>query len=90
MRMSLEDIFLSLTTEETPTRRQPPRRRDRRMRNIVAIAQKELKSYFSSPIGYIADRLLGASSSAISTSASCRCFVRQQHADGRAWAARSR
>src|SRR5579864_2935357 len=31
-----------------------PRRKERPlMRNILAIAQKELKSYFASPIGYI-------------------------------------
>ena len=39
-RMSLEDIFLSLTTGET-------------MGNILAIAEKELKSYFASPIAYV-------------------------------------
>ena len=50
MRMSLEDVFLSLTTEEAPTARLQERPR---MSNIVAIAQKELKSYFASPIAYI-------------------------------------
>ena len=55
MRMSLEDIFLSLTTEEAPTRRRRSRapQENRPMRNILAIAQKELKSYFASPIAYI-------------------------------------
>ena len=55
--MSLEDVFLSLTTEEAPTR---ARRRGAEYRqekwsmsNILAIAHKELKSYFSSPIAYI-------------------------------------
>ena len=51
MRMSLEEIFLSLTTEDAAQDRQP--RRKPPMRNILAIAQKELKSYFSSPIAYI-------------------------------------
>ncbi len=46
MRMSLEDIFLSLTTEETAARQmhptQPVHRSTRRwpMRNILAIAQR--------------------------------------------------
>ena len=57
MRMSLEDVFLSLTTEETAAAAddaetaapegEPP------MSNILAIAHKELKSYFASPIAYI-------------------------------------
>ena len=56
MRMSLEDVFLSLTTDEAPTpaRTQPRRRQEKpSMSNILAIAQKELKSYFASPIAYI-------------------------------------
>ena len=52
MRMSLEEIFLSLTTDETRRRRRAGRRGPS-MRNILAIAQKELRSYFASPIGYI-------------------------------------
>ena len=56
MRMSLEDIFLSLTTEEKPAEapggaRPPPRRWP--MRNLLAIAERELKSYFASPIAYV-------------------------------------
>ena len=65
MRMSLEDIFLSLTTEEVPTPagagrayRTPRRRKKPSMSNILAIAHKELKSYFSSPIAYIVIGLL--------------------------------
>ena len=46
MRMSLEEIFLQLTTEEAARRRRP-------MRNILAIARQELRSYFSSPIAYV-------------------------------------
>ena len=54
MRMSLEDIFLSLTTEEVAgDRRRGGRKEKPSMRNILAIAQKELKSYFASPIAYI-------------------------------------
>ena len=56
MRMSLEDIFLSVTTEETdePAAAAPrPRRRRWRMRNVLAIAGKELRGYFASPIGYV-------------------------------------
>src|SRR2546428_7038521 len=36
-----------------PTRPPSRRRRASRMRNILAIAQKELRSYFASPIAYI-------------------------------------
>ena len=54
MRMSLEDIFLSLTTEEhAATTGRAGRRRKPPMSNILAIAHKELKSYFASPIAYI-------------------------------------
>ena len=49
-RMSLEEIFLSLTTEE---KIEEENRRRRPMSNALAIAQKELKSYFASPIAYI-------------------------------------
>ena len=42
LRMSLEEIFLHLTTEETGA-----------MNNILAIAHKELKGYFASPIAYV-------------------------------------
>ena len=51
MRMSLEEIFLHLTTEDAGGARQPRRRR--RMSNILAIAHKELKGYFASPIAYV-------------------------------------
>ena len=57
MRMSLEEIFLSLTTEEiadSAGRRDAPPEGTAPMGNVIAIAQKELKSYFSSPIAYIA------------------------------------
>ena len=67
MRMSLEEIFLQVTTEEggaaACSRRRRQRRagrRDRRgrravnsVRNILAIAGKELRSYFASPIAYV-------------------------------------
>ena len=53
MRMSLEDIFLSLTTEEAADAGAGGRRQGGRMSNILAIAQKELRSYFASPIGYV-------------------------------------
>ena len=59
MRMSLEDIFLSLTTEEQSTHRMhlthPMHRSTRRwpMRNIAAIAQREVNAYFASPIAYV-------------------------------------
>ena len=46
MRMSLEEIFLHLTTEESAGGGSP-------MRNILAIARKELRSYFASPIAYV-------------------------------------
>ena len=48
MRMSLEEIFLSLTTEETAEHR-----RQDAMNNILAIAHKELQGYFASPIAYV-------------------------------------
>ena len=62
MRISLEEVFLQVTTEETPA--DPPEREPARatasrskgrrpVRNIMAIADKELRSYFSSPIAYI-------------------------------------
>ena len=51
MRMSLEDIFLSLTTEED--RRKPPAAARRwPMRNVLAIASKELQRLLR-----LADRL---------------------------------
>ena len=67
MRMSLEEIFLQVTTEEsTPppvaagdsaaaaSRRRGARRRAViSVRNILAIAEKELRSYFASPIAYV-------------------------------------
>ena len=56
MRMSLEDIFLSLTTEDADEAdAAAPRRRQRRpsMRNVVTIARKELQAYFASPIAYV-------------------------------------
>ena len=66
MRISLEEVFLQVTTEETPGEpsaaarrgRARPSRRDPvegrlPVRNILAIADKELRSYFSSPIAYI-------------------------------------
>ena len=67
MRMSLEEIFLQVTTEEAAPppaagrrlRRRAGRRnhRGRRavtsVRNVLAIAGKELRSYFASPIAYV-------------------------------------
>ena len=57
MRMSLEEIFLSLTTEDAGGRgpgRGPARGGGRcQCVTSLAIAQKELKSYFASPIAYI-------------------------------------
>ena len=55
MRMSLEEIFLQVTTEEPAAGGTAPSRwKERRpMRNILAIADKELRSYFASPIAYI-------------------------------------
>ena len=67
MRLSLEEIFLQVTTDESAP---PPvaagdsaaaasrRRRARRravisVRNILAIAVKELRSYFASPMAYL-------------------------------------
>ena len=47
VRMSLEDIFLQLTTEE------PVRGGDDPMTNILAIVRKEWRGYFASPIGYV-------------------------------------
>ena len=46
VRMSLEDIFLQLTTEEVPEEAAP-------CVTSLAIADKELRSYFASPIAYI-------------------------------------
>ena len=63
MRMSLEEIFLQVTTDETapPTagragdrsRVDARRRLVNSVRNILAIAGKELRCYFASPIAYI-------------------------------------
>ncbi len=64
MRMSLEEIFLQVTTDETepdPSRPALPRRQATRcrrrlvtsVRNTLAIAGKELRGYFASPMGYI-------------------------------------
>ena len=55
-------------------------RRSRPMRNILAIAQKELKSYFASPIAYI---VIGCwrCSTATSSSPSCTTSSRAEHAD---------
>ena len=68
MRMSLEDIFLSLTTtEETEHADREPANlsnpsnlRRWPMRNILAIAQREVNAYFSAPDRLRADRLLRA------------------------------
>ena len=66
MRMSLEEIFLSLTTEETAGATAPSRPRmlavrpkDTPMGNVIAIAQKELKSHFR-PLMPHHDRVLRA------------------------------
>jgi hypothetical protein len=55
MRMSLEDIFLHLTTDDPPRAGEaaPPPDRRPPMRNVLAIAGKELRSYFASPIASI-------------------------------------
>ena len=63
MRMSLEEIFLQVTTDEPARGGGAGRASDRgtgaeasqmnSMRNILAIAGKELRSYFASPIAYI-------------------------------------
>ena len=55
MRMSLEEIFLQLTTRrDAPDARERRRAARRwRMSNILAIAHKELRSYFASPIAYV-------------------------------------
>ena len=54
MRMSLEDIFLSLTTEETaaPTAAGAADGGGRCVTSL-AIARKELQAYFASPIAYV-------------------------------------
>ena len=43
MRVSLEDIFVSLMTEEKAGRRTRPRNRRWPMRNVMAIAERELR-----------------------------------------------
>ena len=53
MRMSLEEIFLHVTTEDAAAAPRGRRQRRPRMSNILAIAHKELKGYFASPIAYI-------------------------------------
>ena len=65
MRMSLEEIFLQVTTEEgaaapAPASEpvaplQPETRRSavNSVRNMLAIAGRELRSYFASPIAYV-------------------------------------
>ena len=56
--MSLEDIFLHLTTDgrRGAGARSPPRRTTRvtALRNISAIVEKEWRHYFGSPIAYVA------------------------------------
>ena len=63
--MSLEEIFLHVTTDEPAERRLRVQQRvtQRRqtvtaIRNIFAIAGKELRSYFASPIAYVIIGLL--------------------------------
>ena len=60
--MSLEEIFLQLTTEETPQGEATPveapqgqeaTRMANTLRNIWAIAGKELRSYFVSPVAWV-------------------------------------
>ena len=72
MRMSLEDVFLQVTT--TKNRLPPQEAPD--VRNMLAIAGKELRSYFASPIAYI---MIGSSrcSSAGSSTSTCMVFVQQ-------------
>ena len=55
MRLSLEEVFLQVTTEETPgdAPAAPVHAEEAPVRNILAIADKELRSYFASPIAYI-------------------------------------
>ena len=56
MRMSLEEIFLQVTTEDAASHRRcgaaTPRWRPA-VSNVLAIAHKELKGYFASPIAYV-------------------------------------
>ena len=74
LRMSLEEIFLHLTTG--PAARRTARWRC--MNNILAIAHKELKGYFASPIAYVVIGFsrccsAGSSSTCCNTSTARRC-----------------
>ena len=70
MRLSLEEIFLQLTTEDqNPAAAAPaPGARQQRkrcamgdsIRNIRAIAAKEVRSYFSSPVAWVLMGLFAA------------------------------
>ena len=52
--MSLEEIFLQLTTEEQPTQHaEEVAAWVAAVRNIAAIAGKELRGYFASPIAWV-------------------------------------
>ena len=53
MRMSLEDVFLTLTTRSDAPADAGADAAEARMSNILAIARKELKAYFASPIAYV-------------------------------------
>ena len=53
VRMSLEDVFLQVTTERSVEPAHGGSARRLPVRNILAIADKELRSYFASPIAYI-------------------------------------
>ena len=52
MRMSLEEIFLQSDHRRSGGGTRTPQRRPA-MSNILAIAHKELKGYFASPIAYV-------------------------------------
>ena len=52
LRMSLEEVFLQVTTEEDD-RQGGAGGGGHGMSNILAIAQKEIRSYFASPIAYM-------------------------------------
>ena len=51
--MSLEEVFLQLTGTEAVSQPETPSRGASLMRNVWIICQKELRSYFVSPVAYI-------------------------------------
>ena len=79
-RISLEEVFLVADRRRRSSRRRRPEETNA-MRNILAIAHKELRSYFASPIAYI---VIGCFAAAVRVllRRDPGCFVAAEHAGG--------